>query len=388
MNLALKLTYSGLRSANAVAQDRRLNWLALTIKFLKEIRMNTFRKITLVFLGMLTIAGTAYGGKTEAIEGKRYSLTSQHGPWMIMVTSVSDVQGANRKDGMTAWEAADTMVYELRKKGIPAYTCSAEQLAEAELSQGKSLGLSTLLREGDICILAGNFKSIEDKQAQAVLGWIKTKFESSVVDEKKGGLFAKTPGQPSPFGGAILTLNPIYKGEIESPQDDALMVELNGRTPYSILKNKAKYSLRVATFAGGSVMQVGNQSSSKAMGLFDQNFGSNLDACAEEAIALAKALRSATKYGYDSDFEAWVMHDEKTSIVTVGSFSSDKDPRIAPLAKLFGGRAGNVENPLTGDDGIIPATFTLPQKPTRQNPLTKQWFFDKKPVLIKVPVLH
>ena len=350
--------------------------------------MSTFRKITLVFLGMLAIAGTAYGGKTEAIEGKRYSLTSQHGPWMIMVTSVSDVQGANRTDGMTAWEAADTMVYELRKKGIPAYTCSAEQLAEAELSQGKSLGLSTLLREGDICILAGNFKSIEDKQAQDVLGWIKTKFESSVADEKKGGLFAKTPGQPSPFGGAILTLNPIYKGEIESPQDDALMVELNGGKPYSILKNKAKYSLRVATFSGGSVMQVGNQSSSKAMGLFEQNFGSNLDACAEEAIALAKALRSATKYGYDTDFEAWVMHDEKTSIVTVGSFSSDKDPRIAPLAKLFGGRAGNAENPLTGDDGIIPATFTLPQKPTRQNPLTKQWFFDKKPVLIKVPVLH
>ena len=89
--------------------------------------MNAFRNITLVFLGMLTIAGTAHGGNTEAIAGKRYSLTSQHGPWMIMVTSVSDVQGANRKDGMTAWEAADTIVYELRKKGIPAYTCSAEQ---------------------------------------------------------------------------------------------------------------------------------------------------------------------------------------------------------------------------------------------------------------------
>jgi len=354
---------------------------------MKEIRMNAFRNITLVFLGLLTIAGTAYGGNTEAIEGKRYSLTSQHGPWMIMVTSASDVEGANRKDGMTAWEAADTIVYELRKKGIPAYTCSAEQLAEAELTQGKGIGLSTLLREGDICILAGNFKSIEDKQAQAVLEWIKTKFQSTVADEKKGGLFAKTPGQPSPFGGAILTLNPIYKGEIQNPENDALMVELNSGKPYSILKNKAKYTLRVATFAGGSVMQVGNQSSSKAMGLFEQNFGRNLDACAEEAIALAKALRSATKHGYDNDFEAWVLHDEKTSVVTVGSFSSDQDPRIAPLAKLFGGRAGNAENPMTGDDGIIPATFTLPQKPTRQNPLTKQWFFDKKPVLIKVPAV-
>jgi hypothetical protein len=355
---------------------------------MKETRMNAFRNITLVFLGMLTIVGTAYGGKTEAIEGKRYSLTNQHGPWMIMVTSVSDVQGANRKEGLSAWEAADTIVYELRKNGIPAYTCSAEQLAEAELAQNRDIGLRTLLRDGDICILAGNFKSIEDKQAQAVLTWIKTKFQSTVADVKKGGLFAKTPGQPSPFGGAILTLNPIYNGEIQDTEDNALMVELNSGKPYSILKNKGKYTLRVATFAGGSVMQVGNQSSSKAMGLFEQNFGSNLDACAEEAVSLAKALRFATKYGYDSDFEAWVLHDEKTSVVTVGSFSSDRDPRIAPLAKLFGGRAGNAENPMTGNDGVIPATFTLPQNPTRQNPLTKQWFFDKKTVLIKVPVVR
>ncbi len=388
MSQLSEMTYLMPCSPNSVVQSCRLEWLTLTIESMKGIRMNAFRNITFVFLSMFTIAGTAYGGKTEAIEGKRYSLTSQHGPWMIMVTSVSDVQGANRKDGMTAWEAADTIVFELRKKGIPAYTCSAEQLAEAETAQGKAIGLSSLLREGDICILAGNFKTIDDEKAQAVLEWVKTKFDSTVADEKKGGLFAKTPGQPSPFGGAILTLNPIYRGEVQNPEDNALMVELNQGKPYSILKNKGKYTLKVATFTGGSVLQVGNQSSSKAMGLFEQNFGSNLDACAEEAIALAKALRSATKHGYETDFDAWVLHDEKSSIVTVGSFSSDKDPRIAPLAKLFGGRAGNAENPMTGDDGVIPATFTLPQKPTRQNPLTKQWFFDKKPRIMAVPVVE
>ena len=352
--------------------------------------MNAFRNVALVFLAMIAVSGTAYSGQTEAIEGKRYSITSQHGPWMIMVTSVSDVQGANRKDGISAWEAADTIVYELRKKGIPAYTCSAEQLAESE--SAKSTGLESLLRDGEICILAGNFKSIdtetgEGKQAQTVLDWIKIKFQSSVADEKKGGLFAKTPGQPSPFGGAILTLNPIYKGEMRDTNDDALITELNAGKPFSILKNKGKYTLKVATFTGGSVMQIGNQTSSKAMGLFEQNFGSNLDACAQEAITLAKALRAASKFGYDTDFEAWVLHDEKTSIVTVGSFSSKTDPRIAPLARLFGGRAGSAGNPMTGDDGVIPATFTIPQKPTPQHPLARQWFFDKKSVVIKVPVI-
>ena len=356
--------------------------------------MNAFRNFTLVFLGMLTIAGTAYGGKTEAIEGKRYSLTSQHGPWMIMVTSVSDVQGANRKDGMTAWEAADTIVYELRKKGIPAYTCSAEQLADSDAGQNPLV--KGILQDREICVLAGNFRSIdltdpnsskakEAKTAKQVLMWIKTEFESSTTDEKKGGLFARTPGQPGPFAGAFMTRNWLYQ-ETEKQVDD-FIVELNKGAPYSLLENKGKYTLQVATFSGGSVIQVGAQSSSKAMAMFEKDFGSNLVNCAKEAIILVKALRSASKYGYDTDYEAWVFHDERRSIVTVGSFSSPKDPRIEPLARLFGSRPGNVANPINGDDGLIPATFTLPQKPTPQNPLTKQWFFDKKPRIMAVPVV-
>ena len=89
--------------------------------------MNAFRNITLVFLAMLTVSGTAYCGRTEAIQGKRYKLTNQHGPWMIMVASLSDVKGANHIDGLTAWEAADTIVYELRTKGVPAYTYSVDE---------------------------------------------------------------------------------------------------------------------------------------------------------------------------------------------------------------------------------------------------------------------
>lgn len=335
--------------------------------------MNAFHSISLVFLAMITLSGTACGGSTEAIEGKRYTISSQHGPWMIMVTSVSDVKGANRKEGLSAWEAADTIVYELRKKGIPAYTCSAEQLSEIE--PGKNSGIGALLRPGDICVLAGNFQSIDDEQAQKVLEWIKTKFQSSVADEKKGGLFAKTPGQPSPFGGALLTMNPIYTGEVRVKKLDDLTIEMNSGAPFSLLENKGKYTLHVATFSGGSVMQVGNKSSSKAMAVFEKDFGSNLVNCAKEAIVLAESLRSASKHGYDTNYEAWVFHDRYRSIVTVGSFSSDKDPRIEQLVRLFGGSA----------DNELPATFTLPQKPTPQRPLTRQWFFDKQPRLIKVP---
>ncbi|MEZ6032684.1 MAG: hypothetical protein R3C17_06315 [Planctomycetaceae bacterium] len=244
-----------------------------------------------------------------------------------------------------------------------------------------------IARQGEICVLAGNFKSIDDDDAQKVLKWIKKKYSSSIADEKKGGLFAKTPGQPSPFGGAILTINPIYSGEIQTRKLDEEIIGLNSGAPYSLLENKGRYTLQVATFAGGSVVQVGNQSSTKAMAMFEKNFGSNLVSCAKEAIALAEALRTASKYGYDSDYEAWVFHDQYRSIVTVGSFSSKQDPRIVPLVQLFGGRAGTPDNNIISDDGIVPATFTIPQKPTVQNPLKKQWYFDKQPRVMTVPIV-
>ena len=352
--------------------------------------MNTFRNIALVFLAMLTVSGTAYCGRTEAIQGKRYNLTNQHGPWMIMVASLSDVKGENHTEGLTAWEAADTIVYELRTKGIPAYTYSVDE--ETDEVDGpnpiQNAARRVIARQGEICVLAGNFKSLDDEQAQTVLKWIKKKYNSSIVDEKKGGLFAKTPGQPSPFGGAILTINPIYNGEIQSKKLEEDIVQMNEGAPYSLLENKGKYTLHVATFAGGSVMQVGNQSSTKAMSTFEQNFGSNLVGCAKEAIALAEALRTASKHGYDKDYEAWVFHDRYRSIVTVGSFSSKQDPRIEPLMQLFGGRAGTAQNRIVTDDGIIPATFTVPQKPTPQHPLKKQWYFDKRPRVMTVPVAN
>jgi len=361
-----------------------------TIGSMKELRMNAFRNITLVFLAVLTVSGTAYCGRTEAIQGKRYKLTNQHGPWMIMVASLSDVKGANHIDGLTAWEAADTIVYELRTKGIPAYTYTVDE--ETDEVDGpnpvQNAARRVIARRGEICVLAGNFKSIDDDQAQDVLKWIKKKYNSSIADEKKGGLFAKTPGQPSPFGGAILTINPIYNGEIQNRKLEDFVVDLNSRQQYSLLQNKGKYTLQVATFAGSSVMQVGNQSSTKAMSLFEKNFGSNLDACAEEAITLAQALRTASKHGYDTDYEAWVFHDHYRSIVTVGSFSSKQDPRIQSLVRLFGGRASTAENRMTNDDGVVPATFTVPQKPTPQRPLAKQWFFDKQPRVMTVPVAN
>jgi len=64
-------------------------------------------------------------GAIENQKGKTYKLSEKHGPWMIMVSSFRDVREEDRKtEGMTADEAVSELIYELREKGIPAYTYS------------------------------------------------------------------------------------------------------------------------------------------------------------------------------------------------------------------------------------------------------------------------
>ena len=71
--------------------------------------------------------------KIEAVKGKKYEITKRHGPWMVMVASLKDVPEDQRKElenGLSAQEAADQLVYELRKRGIPAYTYKTDDIID------------------------------------------------------------------------------------------------------------------------------------------------------------------------------------------------------------------------------------------------------------------
>ena len=73
---------------------------------------------------LLQVVGTAHA--IENVRGKQYQLTPKHGPWMIMVTSFRNVPEDQKSEGMTAEQAAEELVFELRSKGIPAYTFSQD----------------------------------------------------------------------------------------------------------------------------------------------------------------------------------------------------------------------------------------------------------------------
>jgi hypothetical protein len=62
------------------------------------------------------------------------------------------------------------------------------------------------------------------------------------------------------------------------------------------------------------------------LGIGGSNEGSLLDAAAKQAHQLAEVLRSP-----QLKFDAYVLHTKDLSIVTVGSFDSEKDPRMLQL---------------------------------------------------------
>ncbi len=346
--------------------------------------MKSLQTLLTTSILMLLISMNAFGD-VEAVKGKKYSLTRKHGPWMVMVAAIRDVEEERRiSDGLTASEAADELVYELRKQGIPAYTYSIDEKMEQISSPQQNNSRRYVAQHGYISVLAGNFPSNNDPEAKRVLQYIKTKFKPAFLsDAKNGGILPKTPGRPAPLSRAFMTANPLYEGEIRDEEKDSFMVELNAGQKYSLLQNKNRYSLVVATFHGGSVVQVNGTDSSRALGFFERHFGKSLDECAQRAMDLTEKMRTATKYGYDADIEAWVLHDRYKSVVTVGSFDSRDDPRIRPLINQFCGKP--TRNPRTGEDVLVGESFSIPRI-TKPGQLPQDsWVFDGTPEIIEVP---
>lgn len=348
--------------------------------------MKIFRNLFSLAL-LLTIALPEAGSaEIEAIKGKRYKLAKNHGPWMVMVAAIRDVPDEDRrtKDGMSAWQAADELVYELRRKGIPAYTYSIEEQIGKIADTAQMGSKRYVAQHGYISVLAGNFSSNTDGKATEVLKYIKTKFNPAFLsDAKNGGILPKTPGRPAPLSRAFLTANPLWEGEIRDAEKDNFLVELNADQEYSLLKCKGKYSLVVASFHGGSVMQIDGRDSAKALGFFEKNFGKSLDECAQNAMTLTNRLRSAKKYGYDQDYEAYVFHDKYRSVVTIGSFNSKDDPRMKSLMTKFGGKYR--QDPKTGRDMLVAETFTVPRVTRPGQMPAQEWVFDGECKVISVP---
>lgn len=341
----------------------------------------------------------AAAASIEAVQGKRYQITKQHGPWMIMVASFQPTPKEYRTEGLTPQEAADELVYTLRKKGIPAYTFSQEDVREpVETADrlNRTQRRSYIAQHGSVCVLAGNYPTAESRVAQKTLRYVKhfyPKFLRAIDPEVKqaieqtgsplrklvnGGVYRVTPGRPGPLSGAFLTLNPLLSPEdVRRHKHSPLLMKLNSGAEYSLLDNPGEYTLIVASFYGKSVTELTNGKFEQAAKTFEVT--NTLDQAAVQAWELTQALRQM-------NIEAWVWHDRYRSVVTVGSFNSPRDKRIPELVGTYGVKTQT--DPTTQKPVLVAETLTIPRQLKPGQVPEKKWIFDPQPTLMEVPRLR
>jgi hypothetical protein len=256
-------------------------------------------------------AGVLSFDRVDADPDKEYVLTADNGPWMIMASTLS----ANEAGRQQARE----LVLELRKRyKLPAYT--HEMVFDFGDTQARGVDrygepVKARYRRGsegrEVAVLVGNYRAVDDSEAQKTLKRLKYSLPESLDAEKR-----KTnqtlaalrqiqkrvlaPGNEKkklgPMGRAFVTTNPLLPKEYYVPKGlDNFVIKMNKGVNYSLLDCPGRYTVRVGTFTGNAVY--------------------NLTVAAEKAHRLTEALRI-------KGYEAYEFHDAKSSIVTVGSFDS------------------------------------------------------------------
>jgi len=331
--------------------------------------------LAVALLSLTDLPRPVLASRIEAIRGKRYRITNRHGPWMVFVASLH---------GNTAHSAADSLVYEFRKLGIPAYTFSQAERTTGDLAS--SSGSRTLSpQHSAVSVIAGNYHSIGDWRAQKTLKYIKRFHPVSIT----GGTYMKTPGRPSPFSGAFLVRNPLLPAG-EKPVSN-LVRQLNRGEPHTLFGNRGRYTLIIATMTGRSqtVQENSLQQAKQSFRVSD-----SLDQAAEKARRLVRVLndnRYLAKLARNNpkladilardQFRAFVLHERYRSIVTVGEFNSAEDPQIRLLLELF--QAKQKPDPWTGNKTLTPEYILFPGS-SQRNPLDQILPFDPAPRLMLV----
>jgi hypothetical protein len=280
--------------------------------------------------------------RIEAVAGKSYRLAAQHGPWMIMVATFHSTGADGQTDeGKSPQEAADELVLELRKQGLPAYVHEVENAADLIRVRdrlGQEVNRRNLRRVKSTCVLAGNYQGFDDPVAQQTLEWIK-KFSPRSLTE--GVAYRATPGRPLPLSGSFLCINPLRSPEdVAARRSDPLIKQLNSGVQYSLSQNRGKYTLVVAHFAGKQFTELRETRSADKF-LTDNDLDDAAVNANELAIALRQDLDPLKQF---RNLDAYVWHDHDHSIVTVGAFQSEHDPAIAHYRKQF----APIPNPATG----------------------------------------
>ncbi len=321
--------------------------------------------------------------RVEADKEKDYQLTENHGPWMILAATFA---------GPGAEQQARQLVYELRREfNVEAFIHEESyDFSKPVVGLGlnryggpKVMRYANAGKFDELAVLIGNFQSVNDPAVEKMLEKIKYARPDCLDINKNKSTTQRFIGlrelqrrlspdedrrEQGPMRNAFVTRNPLLPQEFFVPQGvDPLVERMNEEVEYSLLDNKGRYTVRVATFRGASTMKL------EEIERHGKGLPSKLEEAAMKAHELTVALRKQR-------VEAYEFHDRHESIVTVGSFDSigrqlpdgktELDPRIYQLMQRYG-----------AEQKQLPGQSSLGLVPRDLNGIA----FDVQPLPIEVP---
>jgi hypothetical protein len=277
-------------------------------------------------------------------------LSPEAGNWLICCASYT---------GADAAELARQCALIIRTRdNLPAYVINygeqERKKREAEIEQELKLNPDARMpRRGakipDQCaVVIGGYQTID--AARASLDKVKKlnapelKVAEGKVNSDVVSLYVPVPGKGveirremvNPFTRSFVTRNPTIPNNLPPPPKfDPFIKKLNAEESYSLLRTNKKWTLLVKEYRGATMVQSTPGGANQAGGFLEKiGFSKNsdtLNACALQARETARVLRRL-------EFDAYVLHTKTTSMVTIGSFDREDDPKmqqvVAHLSKL------------------------------------------------------
>lgn len=226
---------------------------------------------------------------------------------------------------------------EMRKKRWALYADLARQMGQADPSAvaPKTVHVKKPLRmEDQFAVLIGGYREMDT--ARRSLNYVRRLKPPSeelmnqafVAGPANGGAEVRT-SFVNPFVSAFVVPNPTapkqQPEEIDERELGASLKELNADESFSLLKCPGDWTLVVKVYRAPTIIL----SQGQDRRLFDR--GSRgaelLQASARQAHQLAEVLRDP-----QLGFDAYVLHTNNMSMVTVGSFTGTNDPRMSEIA--------------------------------------------------------
>ena len=263
-----------------------------------------------------------------------YSLSKEHGPWLIMAMYFSGEEGeANARE----------LVLDLRQNhGLNAYHWGMSFQLEEE-NPGRGLDdygskIRRRYRRGSQvtqhAVLVGDFPSLGDPEAQDLLRRIKSITPDTLRVEGDGPTAESLTnvskfrsyllesngkeGRSGPMSHAFLTRNPLLPKEYFAPAGiDEQVAKWNTGPEYSLLTCRKKYTIKVATFKGRTSLKADPA---------ELNDTRTRKAEADDPLVLAvKNAHLLTTALREKGWEAYEFHDRFESYVAVGSFDQGQE---------------------------------------------------------------